>query len=31
MIRPQSKQRKEHQQMLDTLKKGDKMYTIADI
>lgn len=31
MLRPQSKQRKEHQQMLDTLKKGDKVVTIGGI
>ena len=31
MLRPQSKQRKEHQQMLDVLKKGDKVVTIGGI
>ena len=31
MIRPQSKQRKEHQAMLSALKKGDKVVTIGGI
>jgi preprotein translocase subunit YajC len=31
MIRPQSKQRKEHQAMLAALKKGDKVVTIGGI
>lgn len=31
ILRPQSKQRKEHQQMLDALKKGDKIVTIGGI
>ncbi len=31
MIRPQSKQRKEQQQMLQALKKGDKVVTVGGI
>jgi preprotein translocase subunit YajC len=31
MIRPQSKQRKEHRSMLEALKKGDKIVTIGGI
>jgi preprotein translocase subunit YajC len=31
MFRPQSKERKERQQMLDILKKGDKIVTIGGI
>lgn len=31
LIRPQQKQRKERQQMLDALKKGDKVVTIGGI
>jgi preprotein translocase subunit YajC len=31
MIRPQQKRQKEHQNMLSTLKKGDKVVTPADV
>ncbi len=31
MIRPQQKRQKEHQKMLDNLKKGDKVITTAGI
>ena len=31
MLRPQSKQRKEHQAMLTALKKGDKVVTVGGI
>ena len=31
MIRPQSKQRKQHQELLKTLKKGDEVVTTAGI
>ncbi len=31
MIRPQSKKRKEHQQILQALKKGDKVVTVGGI
>ncbi|TAL70942.1 MAG: preprotein translocase subunit YajC [Bacteroidetes bacterium] len=31
MIRPQQKRQKEHQKMLDNLKKGDKVVTTAGI
>ena len=31
MIRPQSKQRKQHQQLLQNLKKGDEVVTSAGI
>ena len=31
MLRPQSKQRKEHQMMLGELKKGDKVVTVGGI
>jgi len=31
MIRPQSKQRKEHRTMLEALKKGDKIVTVGGI
>ncbi len=31
LIRPQSKQRKQHQELLNTLKKGDEVVTSAGI